>query len=260
MWGFWGWHVNLRSRPYHLSGGRAKACCRKCVWKSFQPQLFAWQRRHKMPLSKAAQNGAGPGHQRALKVDLQNNQLVSWSLDFWYFLCSTAVCYIIRQSRGCVIQIVAQLLQTCKSDASTGHSHWIDRSDLIKGWIGCCWKGRIHNKLYFENWKGKHLSESIRCWLFYSLRNQINKVWGNLMIDDFDITRKFLFDFSGCSWIFMDFLDWSKRFIQAPKVPSCFYQASCNRTLKAWWQMLLHGIKARLCWENSEQGPCSWWT
>ena len=53
------------------------------------------------------------------------------------------------------------------------------------------------------------------------------------MIDDFDITRKFLFDFSGCSWIFMDFLDWSKRFIQAPKVPSCFYQASCNRTLKA---------------------------
>ena len=31
---------------------------------------------------KPFKTGVGPGHQRASKVDLQNNQLVSWSLEF----------------------------------------------------------------------------------------------------------------------------------------------------------------------------------
>ena len=68
--------------------------------------------------------------------------------------------------------------------------------------VGCCWKGRIHNELYVENWKGKHLSESIRCWLFYSLRNQIHKVSEDLMINDFDITRKIPFWLQDVHWFY----------------------------------------------------------
>ena len=76
-----------------------------------------------MPLS-SDKKGVVPGHQRTSKVDLQNNQKdvryksmknslefkhVPWSLEFGYFLCSTAVCNIIRQSLGCVVQIVVRL-------------------------------------------------------------------------------------------------------------------------------------------------------